>query len=64
MDWDNLAVGYKAFQDGLQEVVRRDLRYGDILGAGLIEDDKQIVDARIRVRIGDERSEIVIRRAA
>ena len=63
IDWDNLAIGYKSFIDGLQTVTGRD-RWGfETLGAGVIEDDKQIVEATIRVKIGPERSELIYRRA-
>ena len=63
VDWDNLAIGYKAFQDGLQEVIKRDRLGFEVLGAGVIVDDRQIVKATIDMRTGGERTEIVLRRA-
>ena len=61
IDWENLAFGYKAFQDGLQVAVKRD-EFGDVPGAGVIVDDKQIIDATIKTRVGPERSHIAISR--
>ena len=63
VDWINLAIGYKGFEDGLQEIIKRD-QYGDVPGAGLIVDDRQFRDASVKTRIGPARSLIVIRTIA
>ena len=63
IDWDNLTYGYKALIDGLQRVIRCDKLGFEVHGAGLIHNDRQITDATIRARIGDERTEIIFKRA-
>ena len=55
--------GYKGFIDGLQRVVKRDF-WGEVPGAGLIDDDSQFTEATIKPRIGTPRSRLVITRAA
>ena len=62
VDFDGLLIAYKALFDGMQVTVKRD-EFGDVPGAGVFVDDKQIIDATIKTRIGPERSHIVIRRA-
>lgn len=62
LDWENVAIGYKGFLDGLQEVWKRD-KYGDAPGAGVVVDDVQFVDGVVRTRVGTPRTRIVIRRA-
>ena len=63
VDWENLAYGFKALIDGLQVAVKRDA-FGEVPGAGVIVDDKQIINATIKTRVGPPRSQIVLRRAA
>lgn len=50
VDWVNMAIGYKPFEDGLAD-------------AGVFVDDRQIVGGAVYVNKGDtERSEIQITR--
>ena len=61
IDFDGLLIAYKALFDGMQVTVKRDA-FGDVPGAGVFVDDKQIVDATIKTRVGPERSHITISR--
>ena len=63
IDIENALFGYKGFIDGLQRVVKRD-EWGEVPGAGLIDDDAQFTEATIKPRIGTPRSRLVITRAA
>ena len=54
VDGDNLLIGYKGFLDGLGEGTRVHP------GAGVIHDDRQIIDWRIRMRRGNPRTLITL----